>query len=301
MKKDLLVTLSDQKYLHYARQMFDSALRNSDWDGEMMLLSRNVSKENLDWFISNNIIVKEVSPVTSGVYGGRSAVAADKFYLFDVSFKKWKTVVFLDADVVVRGSLDILKNPRSMLSVMSVKNFIGFFDGDHVACENICKKICPVVNLKDSTFGSGVMSYNTDIIKEDSLSELKKIFFSCCYDFKVPEELSLNLYFYGKWKRLPVGFLIDRFYIKNNLKVIQPFINLIGYSLDHLNAHQNYDSNYKIIEDKFVFYPKKARISNFRFWIQDKILTLVIRLVNSRFWQVAYLVVGKLFNLGCKK
>ena len=107
-RKNLLVTLADKKYILLAKQLFSSVYWNAGWKGDYMLLSHEISEDDLKWFRDKGILVKKCKPLHENAIFYYPPVVLDKFYLFTEEFKKWKNVVFLDADIIVKAPLERL-------------------------------------------------------------------------------------------------------------------------------------------------------------------------------------------------
>ena len=103
-KKNLLVTLADRNYVEQARQLFSSVYWNAGWKGDYMLLAHEIPEEQLKWFREKGILIKKCKPFYDKK--GRPKTVLSKFYLFTPYFKKWRNIIYLDADVIVRASLE---------------------------------------------------------------------------------------------------------------------------------------------------------------------------------------------------
>ena len=115
-KRNILVTLADENYIDQAKQVFSGAYHNAGWSGDYMLLCNNIDRKDKEWFQKKGIIVNEKNPPLNKEgwnFGNKEKrfplTVSFKFYLFTPEFKKWKKVVFLDADTIIRGNLDKLK------------------------------------------------------------------------------------------------------------------------------------------------------------------------------------------------
>ena len=105
----VLVTLADENYVDQAKQLFSSVYFNSGWKGDYVLLSRNVPEDKLKWFLDKGIIVRRIDPVVNESLNHLwPSTIYDKFHLFSNYFKRWRVLVYVDSDVIVRGSLDSL-------------------------------------------------------------------------------------------------------------------------------------------------------------------------------------------------
>jgi len=201
MKKDLLVTLANYNYLNQAKQLFSSVYHNAGWKGDYMLLSHEIPDEELKWFESHGILVKICESLRlDGVDYYYNPVVLDKFYLFTPEFQKWSNIIFLDCDIIVRGPLEKLTKVKKFAAVAdlySKKLKTQFFDAE--------KKIFngKTYDTNVTAFNSGVFSFRTEIIKENTFDELVNIFNTNREDFQFLDQATLNLYFYKKWEHLP--------------------------------------------------------------------------------------------------
>ncbi len=167
-----------------------------------MLLAHDIPDKDLQWFLDKGILVKKCKPLFDGhfkVDNLKSQVLLSKFYLFTFEFKKWKDVVFLDADMIVRKSLG------------NLIGFAGFAAGeaeylaeefDFTEESDVREKLSKKYNLNKKAFNSGVMVFNTDIIGEDSFDILMKLFNEYFSVQRYNEETILNLFFYDKWQKI---------------------------------------------------------------------------------------------------
>jgi hypothetical protein len=119
MKKNLLVTLADDNYVDYAKQVFASAYWKGGWEGDYMLLAYKVSEEKLNWFIDKGIIVKRCDDLEVKIHESSkfSEVVLNKFKIFTPEFKKWNKVLFLDVDTMIRYDLSELDKKEGFNAV----------------------------------------------------------------------------------------------------------------------------------------------------------------------------------------
>lgn len=211
-KRNLLVTLADSRYIEQAKQLFSSVYWNAGWDGDYMLLAHEIPDEDLKWFSNKGIIVRKCKPLYHGPMGdgNYSISVVDKFYLFTEEFKKWEHVVFLDSDIIVRSSIAKMTKTKAFSSPQIYKrNFKAhFFKIDCEEREMVEKEY----NLKRSAFNSGVFSFNTDIIKEDTFTKIMSVFnkYACISN---GDDSILNLFFYDQWVKIPLVYNVQVNYI----------------------------------------------------------------------------------------
>jgi lipopolysaccharide biosynthesis glycosyltransferase len=193
MERKLLLTLADRNYLDQAKQLFSSVYFNAGWKWDYMLLSYQVPAEELRWFKDRGILIKECEEIVDGPMEGYPPVVFSKCFMFTPEFKQWTHIVYLDADIIVRASLDNLANVRGFSAVEDAVDLQGQArDGG--------------VSLTGRAFCSGVMAFNTKIIKNNTFEGLKDL---CQRYQKISawgEQLAFNLYFYKKWRKLPIVY-----------------------------------------------------------------------------------------------
>jgi lipopolysaccharide biosynthesis glycosyltransferase len=209
IKKDLLVTLADGNYVEQARQLFSSVYWNAGWRGDYMLLAYGIPEKDLRWFHDKGILIRECEPIlteTEARIGHAPLTTLSKFYLFTPEFKKWKNVIFLDGDIVVRGSLDTLVQVEGFAAarILNILRILlkGQFHDRSGRNEHLFKALERKCNLRRPAFNSGVMAFHTDIITENDFQNLKDILLKFRDILFISEETVLNIYFYDRWQEL---------------------------------------------------------------------------------------------------
>ena len=246
-KKNLIVTLADRNYINQAKQLFASLYFTAGWPGDYLLLTDNsLSAEDKNWFKARGIIVYAPDLIDT-VYFSKERhyppLILSKLYLFQEYFKKWETITFIDADVIINASLDNLLNIPGFCAPKA-ETFIlrdEFSDNETIIKElGLNKKY----NLNSLAFSAGIFSFTTDIIKPDTFNELLALYQknkqACLYG----EESVLNLFFYKKWHRLHDLYNFNPHYLDNYYKIksknIQPFL----YHFFHLPKPWQSESPY---------------------------------------------------------
>jgi lipopolysaccharide biosynthesis glycosyltransferase len=199
-KKNLLVTLADKNYINQAKQLFSSAYWNGRWDGDYMLLSQNIPEKDLKWFRDKGILIYQCKPLTQKGWKLWSNVILDKFYLFTPEFKKWKHIVYLDGDIIVKRDLKKLTRLKGFWAVIDY--LWGLYGG--VKHKKIFLK--EGYNLYEKYFNSGVFAFSTDIIKKNTFNDLNHLWDKYKKECKFPDQTILNLYFQKKWKELDITY-----------------------------------------------------------------------------------------------
>ena len=246
MKQNLLVTLADKNYILQAKQLFSSVYWNAGWKGDYMLLSHEIPEDELKWFSDKGIMIKKCTPLCHQKTGefNYPPVIFDKFYLFTSEFKKWNNIVFLDADIIVKGSLERLTKVKYLGAVQD--NNINNLNSQ-LLNPLINKFNDKTYNLDLPAFNSGVIAFNTEIITNELFSELLRLFNNHVTDFKYGDQAILNLCFYKKWEKIPVIYNVFMAYqcfkLPDNLKCI--LIHFITYS-----------NHFKVWDPKNPYYPE---------------------------------------------
>ena len=213
MKDNLVVTLADKNFVNQAKQLFSSVYYNSGWQGDYMLLADGMKKKDVEWFEEKGIIVKDItdikfikdSHIGHGDYIWPNTVLA-KFILFTEEFKKWKKIIFLDSDIIVRGSIDKLKKVKSIAAVEDHFSELGVRFKDQTLLKTkkqfkAKKDILKKYHQKEKCFNSGVLAINTEIITSNTFNNLLKLL-KDYGELSYGDEPLFNLYFYKKWEKL---------------------------------------------------------------------------------------------------
>ncbi len=209
MKKDLLVTLADESYIAQAKQLFSSVYWNAGWKGDFMLLTpKTTPGQELEWFKKKGILIKKCEPLYTGKSIGKwPSLVLSKCCLFSEEFKRWKNVIFLDSDIIVRASLEDLTNLKGFSAIRGHDKLSRIFlTPIHLKLEKIASE--PLKQLKrgldfDSPgFNTGVLAFNTEIIEKDTFDKVKSLINRYFSVSASGEEAILNILFYKKWAQL---------------------------------------------------------------------------------------------------
>ncbi len=209
MKKSVVVTLSDDKYVEQAKQLFASVHYNAGWKGDYMLLSLDIPESKLAWFRARGILIKKCAPLFDYLEHKRK-ILLTKLELFKDNMKNWKSVVFLDSDIIVRASIDDLADVDGFGAVRGVglpkirNRFKSVTEEASSEFKHLYNKLNSKYNLDCPGFNGGVYAFNTDIIKKETFSELKRVFQQYEKLILQEDESVLGLMFCDKWVRLPL-------------------------------------------------------------------------------------------------
>lgn len=228
MKENLLVTLADEKFIDQAKQLFSSAYWNGGWSGDFMLLAYSIPERKLLWFKNKGIFIKRLASPLIKVKGGKwgsnyPAVVLAKLYVFHEDFKKWKHVVFLDNDVIVRANINRLNTIKGF---GAVTDMLPFMENQITDSAKITAN--PEI-MKAKVFNSGVFCFSTDIITKDTLPKILAL--ANEYQERTiyyPDQAVLNVIFHSKWRRIPFFFNLYYFMLplqyRNNPSKIKELV-----------------------------------------------------------------------------
>lgn len=200
--KNAVATIVDKNHLPYSKRLFESVRQNGRWRDDLVVLAYNFNQDDADLkrLEALGVNIYHCKPLSSRTYRHWGPEALAYFYLFTTYFKQWQTVVYLDVDCVVRCSLKHLANKKGFYATSFYhRSHPGFTINDW--------------RLKDKDLiNDGVMAFSTDVIKENTFSELLAIYHGIDLE-RLPEvygggidELVLAIYFFGRKKNLPLDY-----------------------------------------------------------------------------------------------
>lgn len=211
-KRDLIALSSDINYLEPARQVISNLYFNARWRGDILLLAHEVPDSELGWFRERGVIIKHVDHL---FYNGHLPAATfSRYFLFTEEFKRWRSIVFLDVDIIVKSPIDALCAMPGFNAVLGYKSTIR---------ENFVREKAPdlyeelelLYDLDAPAFNGGVLAWNTDIITSETFSDLCRVTERYLPASRFANQGLLNLCFYKRWNQLPAVY--NAFY-PNNLK-----------------------------------------------------------------------------------
>ncbi|MGA2666615.1 MAG: glycosyltransferase [Patescibacteria group bacterium] len=223
-KRNVLVTLANKKYLKYAKQFFAGAYFNAGWHGDYLLLAHECNEKDTEWFKKKGIIVKDCKTIFNHKMAFTNHSIISKFYLFTDYFKKWDKVIYYDADVIIRSSLDKLIKVKGLgalnncfnekiLDELISKEQAKKHGVDNVEYNNLFNSLKSNFDFKKNSFGAGMLAFNTGIIEKTTFSKLTQLVRKYSRIGRNADQLALNLYFYKRWQKLSSVYDI---YIYNN-------------------------------------------------------------------------------------
>jgi len=271
MANAAIVTLANASWIAQAKQLFSSVYWNAGWQGDYVLLTDySCTPAELSWFTDRGIIVKQTDQLQNESVGSlqRPPFLLNKLYIFTPYFKRWEKIIYLDADVVVLGSLDVLLNVMGFGAVRRANFFL-----DEAA--TLRSQFRPKVNVNklssitgirydfsSPSFNSGVLVFATSLIDETLFARLLSFFEKSKSFYRMVDQPLLNLFFYGRWQALPTAYnVLVRNYVHSGFltKLRNPFLcyarvlHFNGLKKPWQNSHSVYHGLWKKNFDQAEF------------------------------------------------
>jgi colanic acid/amylovoran biosynthesis protein len=260
-----------------------------------MLLSYNVPDKKLEWFKNKGIIVKKCEKIPLKKKYKVSEFRFTRFckyYLFTEEMKKWKNIIFLEGDVIVRASLDKLTKLQGFHVAQDWSPYLYYHFKRPDELETEDEKRLYTELRKDSNLKSrrhlnaGVMILSTDIIEKDTFDRLIRL--TNEYYPILREDLAdqpiFNLFFYNKWMNLPLVYncFSDLYYPTSPAKLKTIVVHTAEQAkawLEKSDFYEEWKENFKkaeLIDLSKGQKPKKV-------WNEKEIIfnCLFIRFVNK--------------------
>jgi lipopolysaccharide biosynthesis glycosyltransferase len=212
-RASVFVTLADGRYVEQAKQVFSSVYFNGGWCGDYLLLAYQIDEAELTWFERRGILVWRCPSLFEGKPGGMPPVLASKFFLFTPEFRRWRSIIYCDADATVRASLDGLCSLNGFWSIEDASRWlsrqvvtrqsmlergIGLHHRRHLV-----KELRRKIDLLAPPFCAGFFVFSTDLIDDQIFDGLKATMDRYHVVSEYGDQLSFNVFFHEKWHTLP--------------------------------------------------------------------------------------------------
>lgn len=173
MKDKLIIIISDNNYINHAKYLISNILSDGKYVGDICLISNGIEDSELKKFEEKNIIIYKMNKYVYPQY-------YCKYYIFDIFFKKWKKILYLDCDTMVLSDINYIFSLKENIYFCEEYNLDGhrYTILDHF---NIMEKDFPInefENLKmkydisKDSFNSGVILFNSEIINDNTLNDV---------------------------------------------------------------------------------------------------------------------------------
>ena len=171
-----LVFLANENYAEYAKQMVFSARRYGHWEDNIVLLKWGAF--DTSWFEQRGVMIEDVSSAdfNFGDLPDQQAVYFAKIILFHPKFSRWKKMVYLDTDMLIRRDI------RHLLS------YNGFAAADDCFRYPVIHQMAPIdsdwsqarINQVLSKSALRAASFNSGMMVIPTASNTHKTFHTLC-------------------------------------------------------------------------------------------------------------------------
>jgi lipopolysaccharide biosynthesis glycosyltransferase len=182
-----------------------------------MLLSPDLDNGDADWFRNRGITVQHRAPFYDDATWRAHlhpefptpTIWTLKYHLFTEEFKQWENIVYLDADIMVRGSLTgLLSRGFTAVANMCNPTFNGQFASRQLdeEAEKQLAQFLRAYSLSALDFNAGVFSFETAAVGSDMVRRLDAMLRAYGRLSRFSEQCFMNLVFYNTWQRGPLTY-----------------------------------------------------------------------------------------------
>lgn len=223
-----IVFICNKLYLEKFIETCSQLINIGKYKGDICLVVGNDLKEEIytnSFILKNNIIIKYFPDIifSKKFFEYNNNIKTDgrnitkrfqwhKLYLFHKFFKKWDYIFFLDCN------MNIYRNISPIINLKEKNTLLAHSDAypnymlklncqfDLETYSNIALKLKEKYNLNVDYFQTGILFYDTKLIKNNTFKELYKLALKYPIS-KTNEQGIMNLYFNCKekvWKQIPI-------------------------------------------------------------------------------------------------
>ncbi|MDP8985395.1 MAG: glycosyltransferase [Pseudomonadota bacterium] len=200
-KNDAVIALSmNAGYTAQARQVLAGLHHHARWRGDYLLLCHDVPQQELEWFSSRGVHIEHVPELFCNDH--LPAVTFSRYVLFRESVRAcWRTVIFLDLDILVRGEISALTRLNRIGAVRGYKSTIRLNFVREKGPE-LYARLDREFDLDLPAFNGGVMAFPTAMIAPDTFDRLCELTEQYLPISRFANQGLLNLLFRGCWTEL---------------------------------------------------------------------------------------------------
>ncbi len=232
--KKVLVTVVNNDWAYYARQMFMSAIIEGKWDGDFVLVLTEESELESFYIFDRIVQVYRPPKLTKN-----PPPHFYKMYLFDEFFSKWDWILFSDTDVLFLGEIDkklFDRDKKLLYANTDGLSFMQHFGGEYDAFEyekrkrekSLTDEQKLAKNEVYEKYGDGkafqtcFMLFNKHFITQNYFDKLIECYTRYYIELELAknswwDQTIFNLIFFDKWNELGEKFInrnpaLDRWY-----------------------------------------------------------------------------------------
>jgi lipopolysaccharide biosynthesis glycosyltransferase len=200
----------DQEYVDSAVQAIAALHYKGRWQGDIVLLTDDVSREDIEWFRTRGVSVLSCAPITNhGKFFNDPVPALTRatllrFYCFTDFFRQWERVLYLDTDILIRGPIDRVLNAQKKFAAVraqfptTVRDvFLPTISHEEKA------SLSQQFDLDAPTFNAGVFSLQPLLFSRDAFPKLVELYKKFGPLTKMGDQSIISAYFGSDWEELP--------------------------------------------------------------------------------------------------
>ena len=217
------VTYCDCKYYPRALSTINDIRSKGDYSGDLILMTDGQFEVSQDVVLKYNLIVKEYPDVdvTSLLekikqhpfqnWDGREYTKTkqwNKFWVFDVYFKQWDYIIFVDAGLRIFGPVSnfypqLIENTLVALDDGHPEFTKKFYTQLELSNTPVVNKLKTIIDLNSSYFLNCIFLFHTSLILENTVTELISLMNE--YPISKTNEMAImNIYFKDHWQPLDI-------------------------------------------------------------------------------------------------
>lgn len=170
--KKILVQVADKNYLDHSKALFANAKHQGRWDGDYCLIANNVKNADLGDFYKAGIKI---------LHTNNPNYYYAKLDVFDIYFKRWDCVLYMDADIIIFDDISVEKEPPkdTMFADLDRPFTIDqyFCQGwpQNLRSDFISELEKEFPHIKSPGFNAGFLYFNTSLINDNTKQNLTKL------------------------------------------------------------------------------------------------------------------------------
>ena len=177
--KNLVVICTDDNYIPHVKYNINN-IRDRHGEVDICILFEKQFESIIHNELSRyNVIFKPFTKNmdNTGPYGS-------KYHIFDVFFKSWDRILYIDCDTMIFSSLSPLFNLIDEKNLMyvdyeknSIRNFFSMWTESNESNSNIFTELDNenLTDVKSNGFNSGILLYSSSLIDENTVNKLYEI------------------------------------------------------------------------------------------------------------------------------
>lgn len=175
--KNVIVLATDKNHVNHIKYNINN-IRNMHGEIDIVILHDKSYSE----IINNELNKYNIIPYPVDCLKINDGPFYIKYHLFDVFFKKWENILYIDSDTMVFSNLNLIfkmLNEDNLIFAEHEKcKVLKFFTSDcpqDLNNNNIYTDLLNEKNINEQGFNSGILLYKSSIIKEDIVDKLYEL------------------------------------------------------------------------------------------------------------------------------